>query len=745
MQGKCVIQTADLGYAIAGVNATSPGLGVLLKTDAFGEVLWEKTYSNIPNSVVQTTDSGYALFGDGGWMAKTDSEGTVLWERTFEPITGCDGFQSGDGGYVLTGYMPDSNGGAFTLLLKIDESGDMMWNKTFTGDAAAHAVTEAYDGGYAFAGNLKNDFWFAKTDSNGELQWSQTYSYGAVTDSHFVYSLAKTTDGGYVLAGYGDWQVSGGYVPWLVKTDSQGHEVWNQPYEDLPNSGFVSVVQTGDGGFAAVVSNLALLVKVDALGKEQWSLTYADVTQGIPFASSSVTRTNDGGYAVVGASRSDTWLVKVSSELNSSPLVVTILSPENKTYAPGNLPLTFKVSQPTSWVGYSLDGHDNVTLTGNTTLTGLADGTHTLIIYALDAAGINGASETITFSVAAPFPTGWVVLGVVAAAVVCVGLLVYFKRKSLRGYFTKGSLRGLATKQRVTAIASNKIIMNLIVIILCIMFILVQLFFPYYYYSSTSRNSSSPFQVGISYVYEGDSIGQIFGEVSRIKSLGFQIIRVDLVCDSKHPNDYSNSLTDVFFSATQHFNMSVALIIQNHNVTDEIQYYLGRWGKYLSYVQILNEPELSSSWDVGALFTDDELISKFQQVYSAVTQYRLPVQLYTNFGAGFVVRTNIPIQLSKNLDFVGYDVFMDSFLVLSPDLVQLLHKITNKDVMITEFGMSTSDDTAQSNYLIKGLNLFKNMGLKGCWLVYWNSVDNCYGIRGRLAEKTVGEWIAKNA
>ena len=58
--------------------------------------------------------------------------------------------------------------------------------------------------------------------------------------------------------------------------------------------------------------------------------------------------------------------------------------------------------------------------------------------------------------------------------------------------------------------------------------------------------------------------------------------------------------------------------------------------------------------------------------------------------------------------------------------------------------MSTSDDAAQADYIIQGLNLFKSMGLKGCWIVYWNSANNVYGIRGRLAEQRVGEWIAQN-
>ena len=109
-----------------------------------------------------------------------------------------------------------------------------------------------------------------------------------------------------------------------------------------------------------------------------------------------------------------------------------------------------------------------------------------------------------------------------------------------------------------------------------------------------------------------------------------------------------------------------------------------------------------------------------------------------------MVRTNLPITFSEKLDFVGFDVFMDSFLTLSPRMIQLLQKITNKDIVIAEYGMSTSNDQAQSDYIIKGLTLFKSMNLKGCWIVYWNSVSNIYGIRGRLAEQKVGEWIAHN-
>jgi hypothetical protein len=780
LQANSVIQTADGGYAIVGYNATiltvlfmqnasfsyygssyANRTAVFVKTDASGELQWKKTYGtdvfgddNNAVSVVQTSDLGYMLFGSGGYLVKTDAEGNVQWSKTLGlevHVIGARGVQVGiqtsDGDYVLVGNTMETNGENVAWLLKTDEQGNILWNKTFTGGFNVRTVIETNDRGFAIAGSWRDDFWFAKIDSNSNLQWSQTYAYGEPSDFHYVSSIAKTRDGGYVLAGAGMWQASSGIIPWLIKINSQGHEQWSLPYGHIPNNSFSSVVQTDDEGYMAALSDSAVLIRTDTSGSEQWNMTYAD-TNGenagsqsvfmLPFYhSSNLIRTKDGGYAIAGAVfESTTYLTKISPEPDILPPVVSVSSPRNKTYDTSDISLTFTVNEPASWVGYSLDGHDNVTITANITLAALSKGAHNLTVYAKDIAGNIGASETIHFTLLERFPIEWIVASVVIVAAVGVGLLVYFKKQSLRSHFKK---------QTLIAIANNNMVRTLTIISLCMVLVLVQIFFPYFYFSSTSKNSNSTFEVGISYVYERDNIGQIYDEVSCIKDLGFSIIRVNMVCDSTELNDYLNSLTDTFFAATQHFNIRVALIIQNHDSTDELQYYLNRWGKYLSYVQILNEPELSSSWDIGALFTDDEIVSKFEQVYSIIAQHQLQVQLYTNFGAGFVIRANIPIQLSENLDFVGFDVFMESFLALSPNFVQLLHKITNKEVVITEFGMSTSDDVAQSDFIIKGLNLFKSMGLRGCWIVYWNSAGDYYGIRGRLAEKTVGEWIAQNA
>jgi len=82
----------------------------------------------------------------------------------------------------------------------------------------------------------------------------------------------------------------------------------------------------------------------------------------------------------------------------TSPLV-TIVSPMNTTYYSSDVSLKYKVDEPTDWVGYSLDGAVNVTLTGNTTLSGLSYAPHSVTVYANDTSGNEGWS-TVWFTVA---------------------------------------------------------------------------------------------------------------------------------------------------------------------------------------------------------------------------------------------------------------------------------------------------------------------------------------------------------
>lgn len=84
---------------------------------------------------------------------------------------------------------------------------------------------------------------------------------------------------------------------------------------------------------------------------------------------------------------------------DTRPPTVLILSPENRTYNVSFIPLTFEINEQVSWIGYSLDGKSNTTITENIVLSSLHDGYHNIQIYANDTSGNKGESELVHFTV----------------------------------------------------------------------------------------------------------------------------------------------------------------------------------------------------------------------------------------------------------------------------------------------------------------------------------------------------------
>jgi hypothetical protein len=113
--------------------------------------------------------------------------------------------------------------------------------------------------------------------------------------------------------------------------------------------------------------------------------------------------------------------------IDTIPPNISVLDLESNTYEEPQVPLIFAANESLSNVSYVLDGQDNVTVAGNTTLTGLSDGAHNVTVYATDNAGNTGASETIAFSVTVPkpFPTELVTVAGASVGFISVGLAVY--------------------------------------------------------------------------------------------------------------------------------------------------------------------------------------------------------------------------------------------------------------------------------------------------------------------------------
>ena len=78
------------------------------------------------------------------------------------------------------------------------------------------------------------------------MVWSETFG-GA--DDDYAWSVQQTSDGGYILAGETYSNGSGGSDAWLIKTDSEGREVWSETFGGADWDYAYSVQLTSDGGY----------------------------------------------------------------------------------------------------------------------------------------------------------------------------------------------------------------------------------------------------------------------------------------------------------------------------------------------------------------------------------------------------------------------------------------------------------------------------------------------------------------
>lgn len=241
-QGYSLIQSKDDGYVVAGTS-NSYGHSIdfyLLKVDKKGNMQWNKTFGwqNIDAafSIIQTMDDGYAIAGltdgpSGGsdsWLIKTDSNGAMQWNRIYGTKRTVENIeqviQASDGGYVLAGlYGPPENGPSDFLLIKTDVNGFVEWERTFGGsnDDMAKDVVQTSDNGYAIVGTTKSfgagysDVWLVKVDSNGKMQWNQTF--GGVEED-YGFSLVQNKDESLMICGTTNSSVGGSFRMWLIKT-----------------------------------------------------------------------------------------------------------------------------------------------------------------------------------------------------------------------------------------------------------------------------------------------------------------------------------------------------------------------------------------------------------------------------------------------------------------------------------------------------------------------------------------------
>ena len=242
-----VRQTREGGYIAAGATGSS-GAGYsdvwVLKLDARGQVVWQKTYGgtewDYAASLVQTPEGGYLVgggtqsFGAGlmdAWVLKLDANGQVAWQKTYGEKREDRAYAvipASDHGYIVAGSTASFGaGGMDAWVFKLDEKGRVIWQKTYGGqqEDRAYDIKPVGKRGYLLAGETQSygaggvDVWVLKLDLNGRVEWQRVYGGDKVERA---YSIQETAAGGYVLAGGTASFGAGKADAWVLKTDGKG-------------------------------------------------------------------------------------------------------------------------------------------------------------------------------------------------------------------------------------------------------------------------------------------------------------------------------------------------------------------------------------------------------------------------------------------------------------------------------------------------------------------------------------------
>lgn len=186
------VQTPDGGFLLVG-SSDSADVDItinngtydfwVVKIDALGALVWEKTYGGSEideaRAIVVSNDGNYLIVGD---TRSADVD------------------------------VSQNSGSADLWLIKITENGTLIWEKTFGGSSfdVGRAIVKTQDNDFIIAGssrsqdgdlnenNGQNDAWVLKINDSGGVVWQQTIG-GSNID--FAYGIAELNNKKVVLVG----------------------------------------------------------------------------------------------------------------------------------------------------------------------------------------------------------------------------------------------------------------------------------------------------------------------------------------------------------------------------------------------------------------------------------------------------------------------------------------------------------------------------------------------------------------
>ena len=322
------------------------------------EIIWQKNIKSdtqdFLSQITTTIDQQYLISGssirseagkpqNNGYdfhLVKLNQQGEQVWEKylsgqNHDYLSASVSTQ--EGGFLISGTSfsgkgldkkEESKGGSDIWLVRLNEFGDELWQKTLgtASDEEARAVIQTTDLGFFVAGNVQNsskgygskDLWIIRLDKNGK-ELSELILGGKGLDE--VEKMIPTKDGGALLGIYSR-STSGGSKKtensgegdyWIVKLDKNGKVEWEKNYGGKGDDHLRTLALTSTGYLIGGESRSERsgnktvgieegtdlwLVALNEGGEEQWQKSYnfknRDILMGMSVIHSADDKTSKG-------------------------------------------------------------------------------------------------------------------------------------------------------------------------------------------------------------------------------------------------------------------------------------------------------------------------------------------------------------------------------------------------------------------------------------------------------------------
>lgn len=400
--------TKDKGFIIAGYSSSTDANVRgnhggddywIIKLDNEFKKQWQRSLggSGVDDAqdIQQTPDSGYVVIGsstsdDGNvtnhhngsifvnwdyWVVKMDKDGKIQWQKSLGG-TGDDFGESvvctNDKGYVVAGWsnsldgdVTGNHGGNDYWVVKLDSTGNIIWQKSLGGSGSdiAFSINNTSANGYVVAGGSASndgdvttnqgdyDFWIVLLNNNGKIVSQKSFGGGS---EDIAFSVQQTADNGLVVAGRsasnnGDLNNNNGSLDeWIIKLRSNLSLQWQHNYGGTNDEEAHAVKQTKDSGYIVagfsysqngdVTGNHgepgnpdAWILKLNSRGQLDWEKCAGG--SGAEY-DNSILQTKDGGYISAASSNStdgdvtgnhgdyDYWIIKLASTSTTQNIAI---------------------------------------------------------------------------------------------------------------------------------------------------------------------------------------------------------------------------------------------------------------------------------------------------------------------------------------------------------------------------------------------------------------------------------------